>query len=170
VQLLENKNVLNQSILFPINKNINWLPITTYLVRSESSAGVTIFSFGFWVITQRRFCLARGIVCSSHYQGPVRTVLTGPWWSRCSRTKQTRCSVTTQKLKTKPIFSLSSRHKNAHGINVWSIFIILWSARGSHAAPACTDTLITLSNAKNCVKRIHNQKRRIEFAETKSLK
>jgi hypothetical protein len=28
-------------------------------VRFEASAGVTIFIFSFWVVTQRRFCLVR---------------------------------------------------------------------------------------------------------------
>ena len=29
------------------------------MLRFEASAGVTIFSFSFWVVTQRRFCLVR---------------------------------------------------------------------------------------------------------------
>jgi hypothetical protein len=50
-------------------------------VRFEASAGVAIFSFSFWVVTQRGFSLVSdqrfGIECLSHHQGPVKA-FTGP--------------------------------------------------------------------------------------------
>jgi hypothetical protein len=85
------------------NRTDTWLLCNVWF---EASAGITVCSYNFWVVTQHRFSLVHGqrfgTVYLSHLQGSVRT---GPWpWRRDEYTvpkcwpwtKEKRCWVTTQ--------------------------------------------------------------------------